>query len=262
MSTRGVRITLRVAAGISIALVLATAIFRLSHRSISAGSASSNSGLCGEAKFDFGTVTIQNQPAQLEHVFELINCSGAPMKITRAIPSCGCTVVRVPDSPIEVAGRARIAVTLTLSDPGLKSAQVALEIAGEQKISHLLILRAVGRRSKQLLFQPSHANLHTGVPVRVTVFAVDQDSTSVPSAPTIAAPDEVAVEVGRWELVTAGAPERGLPTRWECRISLTLRRTEEARRHAEERELRVMVSGYAELHLDCRLPEAEGSRQP
>lgn len=255
MSTRGACFVLCVA-GISIAVIVAAMMFRPALQARYAP-ASSSAGLCGEAEFDFGSVVLESQPIQVEHVFELTNCSKAPITITRAVASCGCTIARVPDRPIEADGTARIPVNLTISDPGLKSAQVALEFAGSPEARLVLRIRAVGRRSRQLRFQPAQADFRIRDSGRVTLYAVDQDSTVVPPTPVVASPDGVEVQVGPWDLVASGTPGRGVPSRWECRLDLKLRKDNGACSSTSEGDLHVSVAGYPDVRVSCRLPRPD-----
>lgn len=258
MTMRVARFSLYMCGVLALA-TLATALFRFTPGLVAGDTSRFASELCGESKFDFGVVAIEGQPARLEHVFELTNCSATPIKIARATPSCGCTVAQVPVSPIDVAGTARVPVTLTISDPGSKSAQITLEleIPGAAKATHLLGVRAIGRRSKQLRLQPSYADFRTGNPIHVSLYAVDQDSTLAPAAPKIASPDAVIIEPGSWELVTLGAPERGVPTRWENKLVLSLQTITPAMPDSKESDLRIMVGGYPDVRLGCRLPDVK-----
>lgn len=68
-----------------------------------------------ESEFDFGTV---NEGDKVQHTFRFKNTGSAPLLISKASASCGCTVPSFPKSPIDPGKSGEIDVVFDTKGKG------------------------------------------------------------------------------------------------------------------------------------------------
>lgn len=77
-----------------------------------------------EESHDFGTI---NEGDEVEHIFEFTNTGDAPMIISSATGSCGCTVPQWPKEPIGVGEKGEIKVKFnSRKKPGIQNKTVTI----------------------------------------------------------------------------------------------------------------------------------------
>ena len=127
-------------------------------------------------------VTISNHAAasQAEAVFQIVNTSGAPMTITRAKTSCGCTVAEWPKDPIAPGATAVIRATLKSGrNPGASVTRtVHLFIAGERTPVEL---RVTVQTAQWVVPSLTQVELSTLATHGLTLTAADGEAFSVVS---------------------------------------------------------------------------------
>ena len=90
-----------------------------------------------EAEYDFGTIT---EGDIVDHVFSFTNEGEAPLIISSATASCGCTVPVWPKEPIAVGGTGEIKVQFnSRNKPGIQNKTVTITANTFPKITRLKI---------------------------------------------------------------------------------------------------------------------------
>ena len=90
-----------------------------------------------EEEYDFGTI---NEGDIVDHVFTFANNGDAPLIISSATASCGCTVPQWPKEPIAVGGTGEIKVQFnSRKKPGIQNKTVTITANTYPKISRLKI---------------------------------------------------------------------------------------------------------------------------
>lgn len=90
-----------------------------------------------EEEHDFGTI---NEGDIVEHTFTFANNGDAPLIISSATASCGCTVPQWPKEPIPVGGSGAIKVQFnSRKKPGIQNKTVTITANTYPKISRLKI---------------------------------------------------------------------------------------------------------------------------
>lgn len=90
-----------------------------------------------EESFDFGTI---NEGDIVTHVFEFTNTGEAPLIISNASASCGCTVPEWPKEPIPVGGTGNIKVQFnSRNKPGIQNKTVSITANTYPKLTRLRI---------------------------------------------------------------------------------------------------------------------------
>ena len=90
-----------------------------------------------DESFDFGTI---NEGDVVDHVFAFTNTGDAPLIISSATASCGCTVPQWPREPIPVGGEGEIKVQFnSRNKPGIQNKTVTITANTFPKISRLRI---------------------------------------------------------------------------------------------------------------------------
>lgn len=96
-----------------------------------------------ESSFDFGTI---NEGDIVDHVFTFTNTGDAPLIITDAAATCGCTVPVWPREPIPVGGTGEIKVQFnSRSKPGVNNKTVTITANTYPKLSRLTIKANVNK---------------------------------------------------------------------------------------------------------------------
>lgn len=94
-----------------------------------------------EETFDFGNIT---EGVVAEHTFRFKNVGEAPLIISSATASCGCTVPSWPREPIPVGGSGEILVKFdSKGKPGVQNKTVTITANTADKISRLNIKSSV-----------------------------------------------------------------------------------------------------------------------
>lgn len=94
-----------------------------------------------EETHDFGTIP---EGEIAEHVFRFTNTGEAPLIISNASASCGCTVPVWPKEPIPVGGTGEIQVKFNSSNkPGVQNKTVSITANTNPKLSRLNIKAVV-----------------------------------------------------------------------------------------------------------------------
>jgi hypothetical protein len=90
-----------------------------------------------EETFDFGTI---KEGEIAEHTFKFTNVGEAPLIISNASASCGCTVPSYSKDPIPVGGTGEILVKFNSSNkPGVQNKTVSITANTNPKLSRLNI---------------------------------------------------------------------------------------------------------------------------
>ncbi|MEQ9102041.1 MAG: DUF1573 domain-containing protein [Imperialibacter sp.] len=98
-----------------------------------------------EETHDFGTIT---EGEIAEHVFKFTNTGEAPLIISNASASCGCTVPVWPKEPIPVGGTGEIQVKFNSSNkPGVQNKTVSITANTAPKLSRLNIKAVVAPKT-------------------------------------------------------------------------------------------------------------------
>jgi len=168
--------------------------------------------LRGDMHHDFGEVAIYGRSARVVHTFHLRNRTSRTVIIERISQSCGCTEVRESTRTIEPGQTVDIAVTLSLSRAGKKSANVGLVLSdfGVQR----LWFQAVGRKEMGLWGGRFSLDLVPGEPTPLLIFAAIQNSDDEPQTPTAESPEGVAVSFVKWEQVRQRDPKKKTAAEW------------------------------------------------
>lgn len=91
----------------------------------------------GKMEHDFGTL---NEGDVVDHVFTFTNTGDAPLIISKAEATCGCTVPKWPREPIPVGGTGEIQVQFnSKGKPGVQNKTVTLTANTNPKLTRLQI---------------------------------------------------------------------------------------------------------------------------
>ncbi len=100
-----------------------------------------------EEQHDFGTI---KEGDIVEHTFSFKNIGEAPLIISKATASCGCTVPKWPQEPIPVGGAGEIIVKFnSRNKPGVQNKTVTITANTDPKIKRLRIKSTVTPKSDQ-----------------------------------------------------------------------------------------------------------------
>lgn len=96
-----------------------------------------------EESFDFGTIT---EGDVVDHVFSFVNEGEAPLIISSATASCGCTVPVWPKAPIAPGEQGEIKVQFnSRSKPGIQNKTVTVTANTYPKVTRLKIKANVSK---------------------------------------------------------------------------------------------------------------------
>jgi hypothetical protein len=96
-----------------------------------------------QKKVDFGTIT---EGDVVDHVFSFVNEGDAPLIISSATASCGCTVPVWPKAPIAPGEQAEIKVQFnSRSKPGVQNKTVTVTANTYPKVTRLKIKANVNK---------------------------------------------------------------------------------------------------------------------
>ncbi len=99
-----------------------------------------------ETAYDFGNI---NEGDVVEHVFKFSNTGQAPLIISNAAGSCGCTIPKWPKEPIPVGGTGEILVQFNSKNkPGVQQKTVTITSNTYPKITKLNIKSLVAAQPK------------------------------------------------------------------------------------------------------------------
>lgn len=99
-----------------------------------------------ESSFDFGNI---NEGDVVEHTFAFTNNGQAPLIISNAAGSCGCTIPDWPKEPIPVGGTGEILVQFNSANkPGVQNKTVTITANTYPKITKLNIKALVAAKPK------------------------------------------------------------------------------------------------------------------
>ena len=99
-----------------------------------------------ETAFDFGNI---NEGDVVEHTFSFTNAGQAPLIISNAAGSCGCTIPKWPKEPIPVGGTGEILVQFNSANkPGVQNKTVTITANTYPKITKLNIKALVAAKPK------------------------------------------------------------------------------------------------------------------
>ena len=84
----------------------------------------------------------------VSHIFTFTNSGKAPLIISKATASCGCTVPSWPKQPIAPGGKGQIQVQFdSANKPGIQNKVITITANTETKVKKLLIKAQVSPRS-------------------------------------------------------------------------------------------------------------------
>lgn len=118
---------------------------------------------------------------------------------------------------VEPGEEVSIDAVMSLSQPGLKTATVSLDLNASAKV--ILDLRAVAVESRA--FRAAQARIELGLkgdPVLVTLISTDLDSSEQPPVPGITTTDGFSAEFMGWKKVTDCHPDQGIAARWDAAV--------------------------------------------
>lgn len=99
-----------------------------------------------ETAFDFGNI---NEGDVVEHTFSFTNAGQAPLIISNAAGSCGCTIPKWPKEPIPVGGTGEILVQFNSANkPGVQNKTVTITSNTYPKLTKLNIKALVAAKPK------------------------------------------------------------------------------------------------------------------
>lgn len=177
--------------------------------------------LVGAMIHDFGIIELGNTASPLQHTFVLRNRSKSPVRIQKVSTTCGCTDASANVDRVPPGGSVRVSATLTLSDSGVKQAQVLLVTDREEQSIVSLTLRATGRRSSQLMVLERHLQMQPGGSAAITMFAIDYENDRMPSPPQLSATNGLTLTFDGWTLIHQRHKASGQPARWQGRIEVS-----------------------------------------
>lgn len=93
-----------------------------------------------EEQFDFGEI---DQGTHVEHVFTFTNTGDAPLVITNASSSCGCTIPQYPREPVAPGEEGELLVKFDGSGRGTVSKNITLTTNTEKGMERLRIRATV-----------------------------------------------------------------------------------------------------------------------
>ena len=96
-----------------------------------------------EEQFDFGEIV---QGTHVEHIFTFTNTGDAPLVITNARSSCGCTVPEYPREPVAPGQSADLLVKFDGSGRGTVNKNITLTTNTEKGMERLRIKATVNPR--------------------------------------------------------------------------------------------------------------------
>ena len=165
--------------------------------------------LSGDRHHDFGLVRISSEgPAHVTHAFRLENSSGRPLRIKRAVPSCGCTSVDYFDPEVPVGGVVEIPVVMKLKRSVRERSKVTLTFEDESPMT--LHVEGVGRLENPLIVEPPMLQMRPGQsrPVSLTVQFWNDEEVRYPA---VLPAEGMKVLEGRWKKVRQFNDDTGLP---------------------------------------------------
>lgn len=176
--------------------------------------------LIGTMTHDFGIVDLGKATSPLRHTFLLRNQSKSHVQIQKVSTTCGCTDASTDVDRVPPGGSVRVSATLRLSDSGTKQAQVLLVTDQSEQRIVSMVLRATGRRARQLMALERHLAIQRGRSAAITIFAIDYESDQMPSPPQCSASDGLTVTFDGWTLVHPRHEATAQPARWQGRVEV------------------------------------------
>lgn len=175
------------------------------------------SPLQGETSHDFGTVSFERGPHWSDHTFQLTNVSSQPLRVKRAISSCGCTQALPPDSLVAQGDVLEVPVTLRLLDSGLKESKVTLILEDGRRVA--LHVRGIGVARESLQATPERLLLRP--PRGIGVITLTAQGPTMPSETIITPPEGLSVESQAWSSKAPAKPALSRPATWEATLICT-----------------------------------------
>ena len=156
--------------------------------------------LSGIKHHSFGVVPIERPSSTLTHTFRLVNTTDHELRLTDAVPSCGCTTSDWPKEPVGAGEVLAIPVNLRLRRSQLRSSKVRLVF----ETGEIVVLRidGIGRFTQPLHMAPYVPVLYpTAMQGTRAVLSLEWSDDSVhPTKPVIETPDGLRVEFDDWIL--------------------------------------------------------------
>lgn len=169
---------------------------------------------------DFGIVAIQGTPHQYRHRFSILNTSKRAWSIERVTPTCGCIASEFTQTPVRPGESAEVELVLTVYESGHKIERAVVYFSEPCMDSIHLELKAVVRRSSQLMVPQLHVELGQNPVLLPIVWASHVDEP--PPLPEFVStnPKLLTVRFTEWVLAVPINQEAGKPSRWEGVIEL------------------------------------------
>mgnify|MGYP001352251340 CR=1 FL=1 len=176
--------------------------------------------LSGIKHHSFGVVPIERPSSTLTHTFRLVNTTDHELRLTDAVPSCGCTTSDWPKEPVGAGEVLAIPVNLRLRRSQLRSSKVRLVF----ETGEIVVLRidGIGRFTQPLHMAPYVPVLYpTAMQGTRAVLSLEWSDDSVhPTKPVIETPDGLRVEFDDWILSKEEDSNKGIPEVWTIRMRL------------------------------------------
>jgi hypothetical protein len=172
--------------------------------------------LTGDMRHDFGEIWIDDLEAVKEHTFTLVNESGEPVLLTKAIASCGCTAVKPGATLIEPGASFELPVRFTLKGTGHKQSTIDLlmEVGGEE-VEQVLAIEGVGRRRKTVWASNRVMRLRRGIDVSYRFVTEVFDHDEQPDEPTLTVPAPLTATFLEWNRKQERSRSKKTPTIWQ-----------------------------------------------
>ncbi|MBT4530825.1 MAG: DUF1573 domain-containing protein [Phycisphaerae bacterium] len=178
--------------------------------------------LQGDSSHDFGIVSIPRPSSTLEHTFRLTNNTQHALRLTDAVPSCGCTTANWPKESVQPGDIFLIPVTLNMQRSQYRSSTVRLEFAsGEVEV---LLIEGTGRFEQPMQCLPPTVRV---VPDdeegNVCVLSLEWFQDTTPPELTFETPTNITITADSWLKSKKGNPNKSTPDKWTSRLRVVLK---------------------------------------
>ena len=167
----------------------------------------------GTLSHDFGIVPVEPTHTTVEHVFELTNESGGPIKLVNAVTTCGCTTTEWPKHIVQAGELFEVPVHLTLKRSEIRRSKIRLEFDNGETL--VLNIEGAGRLAQPLSCKPHLIKIVEGDPIGARgLLKLEKFDSGTPSMPVFVAPENVTINLESWRHAKAGDAGQGKPNEW------------------------------------------------
>ncbi len=167
----------------------------------------------GTLSHDFGIVPVDPMHTTVEHVFQLTNETGGPIKLVNAVPTCGCTTTEWPKHIVDTGGLLEVPVHLTLQRSEIRRSKIRLEFDNGETL--VLNVEGAGRLAQPLSCKPHLIKIVESDPIGARgLLKLEKFDSGTPEMPTFIAPENVTINLESWRHAKAGDVGQGKPNEW------------------------------------------------